>query len=517
MASDRFGAFGLYVDADVDFDTGWDTREDQGGAPGAGGASAAGSVGADGADGLKEAFGLPDSLPPIRLAPPAALAALAREAPLAGQLAALAAWAGSAAPGGREVDAAGDPLPADEAAAAAAVGVHVGELPFWWEYALAADWLVFGTGDEDRVLPGVTATAWEADDEAVFAAWCATLDAVLLATLIVASPEYEDEEFGDAEDAAEDEDLDDFDGAEDEEPALDFQGLPLGLLVLLFMSRGEGTSVAELTEVFWADAAIDMTAAEAAVARAEWEAAYGDPVRLLLGKLAGLHAITQAGDAVHLTPLALAALHERLVEAGVDIPLLPPTAGELTSGQLLAMAGGVTEAEFEAESAAWVAARGADAAARELLAAAADSGPGDRLLAVAAVTRIGPGAAPAWRDSLDVPHLRGYAKAGLATLDGDRDGPGDYPPGLEPSPADLAWMATDLLTLACDDEFPDPDGLAVSLREAVPPGTEDALFDVMWRGVHPDAAAVLKHVGRYHPDKRVAKAARTAAHKAASR
>jgi hypothetical protein len=28
---------------------------------------------------------------------------------------------------------------------------------------------------------------------------------------------------------------------------------------------------------------------------------------------------------------------------------------------------------------------------------------------------------------------------------------------------------------------------------------------------------VLKHVGRYHPDKRIAKAARTAAHKAESR
>jgi hypothetical protein len=376
------------------------------------------------------------------------------------------------------------------------------------------------------VLPGETVAAWAAGDEAVFAAWDATLDAVLGATLVVAGPEYTGEESADdggaeadedLEDVQDFEDIEDFHEEDDEEPALDFQGLPLGLLVLLFISRGEGTSLAELTAVFWADAAIDMTAAEAAVARAEWEAAYGDPVRLLLGKLAGLHAVTQAGDAFHLTPLALAALRERLAEAGVDVPLLPQSAAELTSGQLLAMAGGVSEEEFEAESDAWVAARGADAAARELLAAAAGGEPAERLLAVAAVTRIGPGAAPAWRDSLDVPQLRGYAKAGLATLDGDSDRTGDYPPGLEPSAEDLAWMATDLLTLACDDEFPDPDGLAVSFREAVPPGREDALFDVMWHSVHPDAVAVLEHVGRYHPDKRVAKAARTAAHKAASR
>ena len=56
-----------------------------------------------------------------------------------------------------------------------------------------------------------------------------------------------------------------------------------------------------------------------------------------------------------------------------------------------------------------------------------------------------------------------------------------------------------------------------AFNEAVPAGGEAALFDAMSRGVHPDAVAVLNHVGKYHPDKRVAKAARTAAHKAASR
>jgi hypothetical protein len=78
-------------------------------------------------------------------------------------------------------------------------------------------------------------------------------------------------------------------------------------------------------------------------------------------------------------------------------------------------------------------------------------------------------------------------------------------------------MATDLLALACDDEYPDPDELVATFNEAVPAGGEAALFDAMSRGVHPDAVAVLNHVGKYHPDKRVAKAARTAAHKAASR
>jgi hypothetical protein len=182
------------------------------------------------------------------------------------------------------------------------------------------------------------------------------------------------------------------------------------------------------------------------------------------------------------------------------------------------MAQGVSEEEFYAESAAWAAARGDAQAARELLDLGAHGDPGERLLAVAAVTRLGAAAAPAWRDSLAVPPMSGYAKITLATLEDGGAVPADgRTERLEPSPADVAWMATDLLALACDDEYPDSDELAASFSEAVPAGGETALFDAMSRGVHPDALAVLNHVGKYHPDRRIAKAARTAAHRAASR
>ena len=481
-------------------------------------------VGADSDDGtddidltsLKEAFELPDSLPPIRLPSIAELAAQAREAPLPGQLAALAMWVGS----GRRVDEEGDLSPSDAAAAAAAAGVGADDFAFLWEYAIEADWLSYDDADEDLVLPGEVAEAWVDDtDEDVRFAWDVTFSAVLSETLEVAgaarasSPAASEDEEDDGED--DEDERDEPDNDVEGEPVLDFLGLPLALAILLFTSRAEGVPRAELTEVFWADAAVDMTPAQAAVAREEWLAAYGNPVELLLGKLAALSAITEAGDIVRLTPLALAELRDRLVEEGVDIALLPPTAAELTGAELLAMAEGVSEDEFYAESAAWAAARGADPAARELLDLGAHGDPGDRLLAVAAVSRLGAAAAPAWRDSLNVPPLSGYAKITLATL--ENDGPAGRSAGLEPSPADVAWMATDLLALACDDEYPDPDELVVSFNEAVPAGGEAALFDAMSRGVHPDAVAVLNHVGKYHPDKRVAKAARTAAHKAASR
>ncbi len=484
-------------------------------------------VGADSDDGtgdidltsLKEAFELPDSLPPIRLPSIAELAAQAREAPLPGQLAALAMWVGS----GRRVDEEGDLPPSDAAAAAAAAGVGADDFAFLWEYAIEADWLSYDDADEDLVLPGEVAEAWVDDtDEDVRFAWDVTFSAVLSETLEVAgaarasSPAAsEDDEDGGEDDGPDEDERDEPDNDVEGEPTLDFLGLPLALAILLFTSRAEGVPRAELTEVFWADAAVDMTPAQAAVAREEWLAAYGDPVELLLGKLAALSAITEAGDIVRLTPLALAELRDRLVEEGVGIALLPPTAAELTGAELLAMAEGVSEDEFYAESAAWAAARGADPAARELLDLGAHGDPGDRLLAVAAVSRMGAAAAPAWRDSLNVPPMSGYAKITLATL--ENDGPAGRSAGLEPSPADVAWMATDLLALACDDEYPDPDELVVSFNEAVPAGGEAALFDAMSRGVHPDAVAVLNHVGKYHPDKRVAKAARTAAHKAASR
>src|SRR5580693_9096758 len=496
--------------------------------------SGAVDAGADSGDGtgdidltsLKEAFELPDSLPPIRLPSIGELAAQAREAPLPGQLAALAMWVGS----GRRVDEEGDLSPSDAAAAAVAAAVGADDFAYLWEYAIAADWLSYDDAGEDLVLPGELAEAWVDDtDEDVRFAWDVTFGAVLAETLeVVAGPaaadelaaeDDEDQAAGD-EDYADDQDDEDEQGDEpdddgDGEPALDFAGLPLALAILLYTSRGEGMSRAELTEVFWADAAVDMTPAQAAVAREEWLAAYGDPVELLLGKLAELRAITKDGDTVALAPLALAELRDRLVEEGVDIPLLPPTAAELTGAELLAMAEGVSEEEFYAESAAWAAARGAVPAARELLDLGAHGDPGDRLLAVAAVTRIGAAAAPAWRDNLNVPPMSGYAKITLAML--EDDGSAGRPAGLEPSPAEVAWMATDLLALACDDEYPDPDELVVTFNEAVPAGGEAALFDAMSRGVHPDAVAVLNHVGKYHPDKRVAKAARTAAHKAASR
>jgi len=454
---------------------------------------------------IKDALGLPDSLPPIRLLPVPELAAQARTAPVARQLAALAEWVGK---DGREVDEAGDLTPEGQSEAIAALGVDADELAFLWECALSVEWLVFDDDDESRVTPGETADDWASGaDEQVLSAWALTLSAVLGETLEFYGPDLDEED-------------------DEEEPEFDFAGQGMAMVILLFLARREGLTVEEFGEVLWENAAgghdedDEEAHEEIAEARAEWEEAYGDAARLLLDKLKATLAVTEDDELVRLTPLALAALHEQLVEAGVEIPLLPPTAAELSGAELLAMAGGVTDAEFEAEVDGWTAARGADAAARELLDLAATAEPGERMLAVAAATRIGAPAEAAWRENLAVPQVRAYAKVALAQLSGidpEDTGPVDLPEELEMTPEDLAWVATDLLTLAIDEEFPDPEYLAISFSEAVPAGREQMLFEGMARGEHPDTVEVLTHLGEFHPDKQIAKAARSAAHKAVSR
>jgi hypothetical protein len=454
---------------------------------------------------IKDALGLPDALPPIRLLPLPELAARARTAPVALRLAALTEWVGK---DGREVDEAGDLTPGGVAEAIAALGVDAEELAFLWECALGVEWVDFDDDDDDRITPGETADDWASGaDDSVFTAWSVTLSAVLSETLEFYGPEIDEEE-------------------DAEEPDFDFAGQGMAMAILLFLARREGLTLEEFAEVLWENAAgghddDDLEAhEEIAEARAEWEEAYGDAARLLLDRLKDTLAVTEDDGLIRLTPLALAALQQQLVEAGVEIPLLPQTAAELSGTELLDMAGGITDAEFEAEADGWTAARGAGPAARELLELAAAAEPGERMIAVAAVTRIGAPAEPAWRESLAVPQVRAYAKVALAQLSGvdsEDSGPVDLPEELEMSPEDLAWVATDLLALAIDEEFPDPEYLAVSFREAVPAGREQMLFEGMARGEHPDTVEVLNHLGEYHPDKQVAKAARTAAHKAASR
>jgi hypothetical protein len=446
---------------------------------------------------LKEAFGLPDQLAPLRLPMPEDLAAQARHAPLMAQLRRLAWWLGA----GRAVTEDEELASGDAAEAAAELGVDVARLAHLWWLALDA---VFVELDEDEAhaIPGESAHAWDdGDEDEVLDIWDSVLALVI----------------GDTLDAAASLDP-------DRSGELDFSGHGAALAVALFLARPDGLPVAEVGEVIKAAATDELPPAQAEEAWQSWVRAHGDPGRLLLDLMAELRAIEIAdaedGPVARLTSLGLAAVRTQLVESGVEIPLLPD-AEHMTAAQLIAMADGASEEEFTAETAAWLSYRMAEPAARELLAVAATSDPASRILAVSVViAEIGALAEPVWREALDQTELRAYAKAALTTLSGAD--PAVPLPGLEPDGRDLAWMITDTLAAEGWDDLSDdvgrePEALAKQLSETIPAGQELAMFELMARLPHPDAADVLTVIGRRHPDKQIAKLARKSAYKAATR
>jgi len=447
---------------------------------------------------LKEAFGLPDQMAPLRLPAPTELAALARRAPLMAQLRRLAWWLGA----GRAVTEDEELAGGDLAEAAAELGVDVARLQHLWWLALDAV-LIELDEDETHAIPGESAHVWDdGDEDEVLDIW------EMVFALVI----------GDTLDAAASLDP-------DRSGELEFSGHGAALAVTLFLARPEGLPVAEVSEVIRVAATDELPPARAEKAWQSWVSAHGDPARLLLDLMAELRAIeiADAGDGpvARLMPLGLAAVRTQLVQSGVEIPLLPDTE-HMTAAQLIAMADGVSEEEFAAETAAWLSHRTAEPAARELLAVAAASDPASRILAVSVViTELGALAEPAWREALGRIELRGYAKTALATLPGGDPAVASLP-GLEPDEHDVAWMLTDALAAEgwddlSDDAGHEPEALAKRLGEAIPAGQELVVFELMARVPHPEAADVLTVIGRQHPDKKIAKLARKSAYKAASR
>jgi hypothetical protein len=446
---------------------------------------------------LMKVFRLGRRLPAVRLPAAAELAAQARGAPLMARLEALASWLGT---DGRAVTAKNELSAADASAAVGALGITQEYLPYLWEYALTARWVESRdqAGGGNRAMPGATAWRWAGgDDVSTLRAWTVVFAAVLARALEV--------------------------GATLDPRAarkLRFQGQGVVAAVLLFLGRQTGTTLAGVRDIMRSGA---LGGRKSARARRRWDAwtrAHGDPVRWLLDELAALRAVATSsapsadGNQVALAPLALWALREQLRLEGIEIPRITAARDQMRAADVVALADSVPEAEFEAEAGAWVKARGADQAARELLAFAAFSGPQPRLVAVNLTRRIGAAAHQAWRDAMQRPELRGYARIALTVLAADLP-ESTLPLVLEPEPDDLTWVATDLLALACGDDDPDPDDIAAQFAEAVPPGQESWIIDQMSRSSHPDVAHVLTVLGRYHPDRRVAKQARRSARAAA--
>lgn len=408
----------------------------------------------------REAFGLPDELPPLRLPPEPELADLARECQV---LDAAAKLAGRITSGEQT-----EPRTHEEN--------HLLDI---------AEGAGFLEPEADRV-------DWPpAEDSDVLDVWAVGLAATLGSLA------------ADAHRAG--------------ETTLAFEAVGI-VAVELFLVRGEGIPDSEASELVRdavlstsEDVAEQDTDLDVESVWEAWIEAHGDPWKVLVERMTELGAADVDDEGVvRLTALGLYAMWLQFAETGVDIPLLPP-AEEMTAADLVAAADGFTEAELAEETAIWLGARDGVDAARDLLAVAAIADPADRIFATSVASGIGADAEQAWRAVLDQPPLRPYAHMALHQL-GQHDLADQ--PEVELELDDLAWLLTDLLAATADELGPEQ--LAGQLSETVPSGHEQELFEVMWRLPHPSAHDVLSLLGDGHPDKAIAKAARKAAFKASS-
>ena len=419
---------------------------------------------------LEDAFDLPPVLPPVRLPEEAELAAQARRSALLADLRALA----------------------DEVRTTT---VHAATVnPVLLRLAEEAELV---ERDDDDLAPGEDAGWLDdlADDDDALDAWEYTFAEVLDTTL---------------------------EAADDSDPViapdLDLEGHGPALVMRLFLGWRDGVRITELADALKDAATVGLEAEEAGRQWQGWVDAHGDPLRLLLGQLERLGAVSVTEDAARLEPLGVQAVRSKLEGDGLLVPVLPAP-DEMTADDLVVAFMHGSDDDFEAELASWTDPRGEEQAARELLAFAADEGAATRTAAVTIVCRLGPDAEPAWREALDRAELRCYAKPQLAKLAGlDPEGT-DLPAELQPERADVAWLIADTFGPFSHfdlgrERFPFD---FAELQRVSGFEKPDEVFEAIARLDHPDAEAVLAMIGKHASDKTTAKAARRAAYKASTR
>ncbi len=419
---------------------------------------------------LEDAFDLPPVLPPVRLPEEAELAAQARRSALLADLRALA----------------------DEARKTTAQAAAVNPVLL----RLAEEAELVERHDED-LAPGEDAGWLDdlADDSDALDAWESTFAMVLDTTL---------------------------EAADDSDPVvapdLELEGHGPALVMRLFLSWRDGVRITELADALKDAATADLEAEEAGKQWQEWVDAHGDPLRLLLGQLERLGAVSVTDDVARLEPLGMQAVRSKLESDGLLVPVLPAP-DEMTADDLVVVFMHGSDDDFKAELASWTDSRGEEQAARELLTFAADEGAATRTAAVTIVSRLGQATEPAWREALNHAELRCYAKPQLAKLAGlDPEG-ADLPAELQPERADVAWLIADTFGPFSHfdlgkERFPFD---FAELQRVSGLEKPEEIFEAISRVDHPDAEAVLAMIGKHASDKATAKAARRAAYKASTR
>jgi hypothetical protein len=219
----------------------------------------------------------------------------------------------------------------------------------------------------------------------------------------------------------------------------------------------------------------------------------------VLAPLLELGAIVVEDGIVELTPLGSWGVMLWLRARGIDAPAVGDQV-ELPADEVLAWCGDHTLAEARAELVHWVAAR-PDTAADELVAAlrAGATVP----MAFFALDVVGPGAEPVVRGLLDDERLRSPALLWLVEQ-------GLEDPSSLPTEALMGMLVGSTMEIL-DDEG--PEAMVEHLRSQGPESEQLRLIEGLEDVEHPRTTELLQAIGRHHPSKRVASAARAAAFK----
>lgn len=212
---------------------------------------------------------------------------------------------------------------------------------------------------------------------------------------------------------------------------------------------------------------------------------------------------TTGGLTVGLSPLGVWGVHRRLLAQGWHVPVLGAAEQGGAVG-LLTMLASCDAEDGESTISAWLVGRPAQAAAAELIAAAADGTPGLRGAAFAVLDRIGSSAADEVRAALREPLLRAHAAVWLHEHGEDAD----------LGPADRAWLLVDLGAGLLEEA--DPRDVVAELLPDVAADAQAEIVAGLWEVSHPAVIDLLTTLSDHHPEPRVARAARKAAFKARS-
>ena len=268
------------------------------------------------------------------------------------------------------------------------------------------------------------------------------------------------------------------------------------------------------TALYTADGPVEMDALFDAFAAASGhprpgDAAPGAALSVALETLADLGVVEigmhedGGGLTVALSPLGAWGVHRRLVAEGWHVPVAG-AAGDKGASELLTALAGCDAEAGETEITAWLAGREPEAAAAELIDAAASGSPGQRGAAFAVLDRIGTPALSHVRAALGQPLLRAHAAVWLA----------EHGEDVPIEPEDRTWLLVDLGAGLLEEAS--PRDVVADLLPDVPAAEQAEIVAGLWRVRHPGVTGLLTALSDYHPEPRVARAARKAAFKARS-